>query len=1468
MSPQDIAALQASAQNPSAELGSEPVSQGQNRIGTSLNDLADNFNQSESSATRLAQPDVDKDKVAASKIIASQIGKQPSDIYDNLEFAIEKQSGKKQSAGEFVKGVKDYTVNLGIDNQVQDILWNSRGNPSPEQQKQINALEEQKSKDTPSAPVKFALDAVRMVTGTVSQYVGTALDVADQAAEYAEGVLTSSLVTKVIGLDINPDTSEAHFKASAEAASRAAERMIGATYLAGKEEGKTDTSAWITAGVSSLVQNEMMVLPVGVIANTAKVAFAEALGKTLIKKTAIRAAQAVAKQGSMAMTYAAANVLVEEFGNILSKKVGGMSPGATSPSGSENVAERRPFTWDDYKVVMSKFTEQAVPMALVGAAAHLGGHLVGKFASHLDDVAKEANKAQEKANAPEGTEAGVTAKGEVPPRSEPSTPTPEAVAKEAVDKMSVGEILDETPPEVHPQGAGTEEATPVEAIPSFSKYGDTKPEKMMGVADGMKASLNPDSVSTPRISAMLDRAKLEFQYADSPEAWGEAEHRIQEAGRAMDKSFGGNSFASEMESAGIATKQEIETGVSRETRSAMTTAKMPSITEQVEADPRYKAAQDKLTAAREALDSARKQAGMQKADQIASLSEALDSARQEARMTEDNLKAEKVAATKQAVANEQAKVAKRESIHKSIDTLKNVDPSKFDKEGGDAIREIQEHFEQAKKPKAQRKPTSETIDIDALKAKLAEAKAAHEDIAPEVEAALQSMPSRYSKLSPDQLEGLVAIVKNLDTIRKTEGKIRTAEGWVEKSKLQEDANKSIAPPRKSLFGPGMAALERKAKSLWRIMTNSFSMNGELVFGGKGTLTHQVAVQHVLNSHGDFLTETTRQQAGARDYLRNTLKIDEQKTPLKWQNYWNEKFTEDGVTLTREEIMDNYMSFENENQRNSLLEDGTAYASHVTDTGNAADVEKLSGTTYHKFFSHLGTAEHGLIDIAKKQLEENGPSLSSYHENRYGNPIKVEPNYWPKYVKREGASYSDDITEIQKENSHIKTNPDESSLISRTGAKGATYTTGFWHKFSESTRDSSRILKMGDAVAASARVLFDPKIADRIAKTYGNSVLKSLREDLAREAGQRETPHELERAMDELGNLATNLHLGIISSLKVPFKLAALGMRSFINNPHGFFPAVMEVIRHPFNSQKAARAFSSTVDEAYKYGGSVDLGQLTKYSTKMGKVRSVARVIQNKNMILTRKGSNFGFAFDATTSRYEAEYQFNRALKGKQMDADFKAVTGVSEDQVENLSPEAKMAAVGKYADSIIGETHAIQDPGYALGLQKTAIGRLITKFKTEPLKGFEQIRRQAMRFHRNKTAANAGKLFSAIAIYGAIEGALIYGINEGVNALFGVKPKTPPTLGETERQTDLSMIPMVGDMVNEHLYLAQHPWVAQQQNVVEGMAVLPLNTILDTVIMHSSAYTPSQQRAAAKRVARDMKSIFNTPLNIANLESQ
>ena len=1363
----------------------------------------------EALVSKSSNPDETKKKLSLAKNSASLFGMSEYDIFRNAEIVAKRLYGPFENPGSASSKLENTVKSIPLKTKIATLQYQQlRDGETPERAQQIKELQGQVPKDQGGWMFRFVIDAasslgIQLGAGAVGSVTGM------QA--FGQGLLSKMWYVKLIpgASKTLEEASKKSLALSDEAVDTAMGSLIGGFYGELRDSGVGVKAAKAASGVMLAAQTALSALSAGKIPGVkqATESLAEASLKAvasgeLAKSVAIQAGKGYLEQGAIAAVNSATGVLLPQFAKSLSNKVDGTD-----------------LTWDQANVIWNQFATGTLEQALAMGTVHaIGATVQGtRYAMEASKIAGEIDKTVE----PSPTEAGgvkVASKGvdlgKLPnPEAERAVPFPpaeaaaaEAKAEAARTKIAKDEIA-KTPISQLDVPRGTMKPTGAElASIENAPFERTSSERINDLA-----TLEKNKVITEPQQAELDKLRSEQP-------------------------------------------------------AAMVSAKPPSTTERVESDPRMIKANQKVASLQDALDSARKEGKLSGVQDLA-MEDALKSARQEARMTQDMLHKEASEKAKQAVTNERARVATLESVHKSIDTLKSVDPDTFDKASGDFIRELKEHFEPLKDPTKAKTRQDKTLDIDALKSALAEAKAAHEDIAPEVEAALQDMPSSYAKLKPDQLEGLVAVIKNLQKVKSLEGKIRTGEGWVKMADLQADAEKSIKPPKGSMFGKQVAKGKRRTTAAVRTQVNGFSMNGEIVMGGEGTAVHKVAIQDVLNSRRDYILERELQEKAARTLLKDRIKIDQQKNPVGWNDYWNKKFTEDGVTLTRAEIMDNYMGFQDENHRESLLNDGTAYSSHVTDEGNPADVEILPESTYQKFFSHLGKNEHDLMNIAIKGEAERGQALSDYHERRYGTPIEVVPNHWRKYVKREGVTYEQDIIDIQKENQHIRINTDEKSLISRTGAKGATYTTGFWDKFTSSINDAALITKMGEAVHNSSRVLNDGKISDKIAKTYGGSILKQLREDLAAEAGQRETPKELERTADALGNIASNVHLGAIASLKVPIKLAGLGFRSLINNPHGFIPGTIETLTHYKAASAAAREFSSLTAEAYKSGGSIDLQQLSQQSAKAGKARAIGKKAQNINMAGTRGGSNIGFTWDATTSRHEAEYQFNRALKGKEMDSHFKAVTQVTEDMVKRgLTPEQKMNAVGRYADSAIGESHAVADPGYKLGLQKTGLGRIITKFKSEPLKGFEQVRRLGMRFAREPSMVNAGKLFTSLAVYGAAEGLLIYGIDEGVNALFGTKSKQ--TLGETERATDLAMIPMVGDAINEDLYLAQHPWVGAQQGAVESLAVLPLNTILDTAIMHTPGYTPSQKRAASKRVAHDLKSIFNTPISLGARSEQ
>ena len=728
---------------------------------------------------------------------------------------------------------------------------------------------------------------------------------------------------------------------------------------------------------------------------------------------------------------------------------------------------------------------------------------------------------------------------------------------------------------------------------------------------------------------------------------------------------------------------------------------------------------------------------------------------------------------KQAVVNERVRVETVASRNKLIEGFHALDWSKMNKDLGDAVKAIQDKFEQK----------GHTLKADLGEEKAAELASVHDalqasgnDVSPELDLArLKDLPAtKLRDLTVNDIRTIHDAVLNLDHIQRMRDKVGKIGHEVEKAHLQKEADTRIAPPKVSRFGPATSKRIRLIKAHANAIAFSYSSNGEWVFGGKNNPLHDIAVRDPLQDKVEVEPFAYDLEEPARAVLREKMGIDQQKNPLKWTEYWTKPITADGVTMTRNEVMDNFMDFQNADNRIALLEGGSAIKSHVLDDGNPALPEQIPEETYQKLFAQLTPEDKEVAAAAAKQLAVAGDHLDQYNQRRHGFPLPREENYWPKYVVRKDVPYADDIEAIQRANRQIPIGPSEGRLTKRVGSKGALHTNGFWDKFHESASDTALISKMGESVKAASDILYDPVISDKIERSYGKPMLRQMREDLAAEAGQRETPQSLEKALDVLGNITGNLRLGIVSSATVPFKMLSLGIRSWAyGSPRSIAESMVDIVTHPRQTYRRAKLMSNRLQTATRRGATLDQTQMLQNTTKLGKARAVVSQVQRANMALTRASSLQSYVMDTNLAEHEATRQFERAEVGKPFSDNFKSATGLNEADVKNLTPEQKFEAAGKYADTVIGETHATNDPGHMVGLQKSAIGRnIFGKFQTEPLKGGEQIRRTLMQAYRKPTFGNISRAAFTVTMYGLLEGVVFYGLDKAKELLFG-PPKNP-----------------------------------------------------------------------------------------------
>jgi hypothetical protein len=224
-------------------------------------------------------------------------------------------------------------------------------------------------------------------------------------------------------------------------------------------------------------------------------------------------------------------------------------------------------------------------------------------------------------------------------------------------------------------------------------------------------------------------------------------------------------------------------------------------------------------------------------------------------------------------------------------------------------------------------------------------------------------------------------------------------------------------------------------------------------------------------------------------------------------------------------------------------------------------------------------------------------------------------------------------------------------------------------------------------------------------------------------------------------------------------------------------ALIETAVHPVRTRKLADATSRIYNESRRTGGTIELSRMLRDQNNlrragfMGVVGDVKRAMRKGAMFITKAGSNWSFKLDTIAAHNGAAFEFREAEKGGKFTDDFRAATGLKESDVAALTPEQKLQAGGKFADYIIGETHATALSAQRAGVMKNPVTRFMTTFKSEPIKAFEAWRRSIMQAHRNPSPSNTAKAIKSTLFYFMAEPLAFFALDYGWNALLDRKNK-------------------------------------------------------------------------------------------------
>ena len=285
--------------------------------------------------------------------------------------------------------------------------------------------------------------------------------------------------------------------------------------------------------------------------------------------------------------------------------------------------------------------------------------------------------------------------------------------------------------------------------------------------------------------------------------------------------------------------------------------------------------------------------------------------------------------------------------------------------------------------------------------------------------------------------------------------------------------------------------------------------------------------------------------------------------------------------------------------------------------------------------------------------------------------------------------------------------------------------------------------MGPAARAAGAVLNNPVIKKSIVDAVGETTYRGLIKDLETMVGRRDTPSDLEHALNSFGNVVSTAALGSLNTVKAPIKIGSLGLRSLARHPEVAIDTIRDIVGNYKNTSKEAYRISKRLQVAKRHGGTLDLKQMLSNEGAVSKATVVKAGLANvkrRTSALVRKASNFSYVVDTTVAANAIDHEFKRttdadsrasraeelskaspndqklkakaeALRNKanntNMSDDIASASHLTKEQViSGITPEQRSQAQGRCADQLIGETHATGDAPISLECRKAPLGEI------------------------------------------------------------------------------------------------------------------------------------------------------------------
>lgn len=717
-------------------------------------------------------------------------------------------------------------------------------------------------------------------------------------------------------------------------------------------------------------------------------------------------------------------------------------------------------------------------------------------------------------------------------------------------------------------------------------------------------------------------------------------------------------------------------------------------------------------------------------------------------------------------AKTKARKAKATEIKKMVKAIKKIDTSKMDPAFAEPIKSLLENIDLVKHSK------KTILRLEKMRDYLENNPDA--ELPEKYMEKLKTLDKRdMNDITIEELREIYTTVLHYAHLEATKKRIKIGRQKKHQAEVLQEAL-GVMKPREQVhedivdwhkeFGSRFKNTGKLVKHTFGVRHNHYDLIIEKLFG-INTLPYQVLYTNVKKG----LTVMRKHESDSGVLLQDLIVKELKKKDTSIENVWqwsNEKVMTAGINLTRQERVSLWCHWQSPDNRTALIEGG--FGSRQDEDPNK--IYQFEEKKLEEIIDNLTSEEVAVGKAVMKLLEWQGDQYEPVFLERNGYAMPREKIYFPKDVmsaaRAEGVALEDQMAFERFKEKTLRVGVHKGQLEKRVGSKAAIYLNPVFQDVAKSVKWAASYIGLEIPLSDAGKLLYDKTFRTELSSRYDPIIwheIENAMKDFASEYRSHTTVEKL--ALKFKNNLAVAV-LGLDPFIMAK-QVLSFPMYAAYVKPKYLMQGMVQYLMHPREVTQRLKEMSIEFELRTKGGFSRDVADVYKkgFTRQMVGGRLSVKEVLMSPIKFADKNTVAGGMMGAVL-------QVLDEIKEGKLSREVKRGLNITNNDIQNLTPEQKMALAYKYADFATERTQPMFAKEHQSPLQRgTPLEQLMTMFGSFTNQALNLLRRSYNDVQTAKDpdqkAAAWKKLAIAVFVIGVINPLGVMGINELRDKIYG-----------------------------------------------------------------------------------------------------